>query len=74
MAHQRLLATTAAIFPEGKRQGKTDFPGRKGDHRHVREKEHAYRFKSVEQLLAFVLSMIASTAPALDGRSVSPKK
>jgi Family of unknown function (DUF6516) len=24
----------------------------KGDHRHVRDKEHAYRFKSAERLLA----------------------
>lgn len=50
MAHQCVSTTTAAIFLEGKSQGKTDFL--KGDHCHVRGKEREYRFKNAEQLLA----------------------
>ncbi len=40
-----------ALVVDGECVLRYDNEAGKGDHRHVREKEHEYRFKSVEQLL-----------------------
>jgi Family of unknown function (DUF6516) len=41
-----------ALVVDGECVLRYDNEAGKGDHRHVRDKEHEYRFKSAEQLLA----------------------
>ena len=41
-----------ALVVDGKCVLRYDNEAGKGDHRHVRDKEHEYRFKNAEQLLA----------------------